>query len=79
MPSTRLEVIVEAVPALIGYIDAEERYRFNNSAYEHWFGLPLAEVAGRTLREILGEGCTRSSRPTCGPPSPVAPSPSRAR
>jgi PAS domain S-box-containing protein len=55
MPSTRLEVIVEAVPALIGYIDVEERYRFNNSAYEQWFGRPLAEVAGRTMREILGE------------------------
>jgi PAS domain S-box-containing protein len=55
MPPTRLEVIVEAVPALIGYIDVEERYRFNNSAYEQWFGRPLAEVAGRTMREILGE------------------------
>jgi PAS domain S-box-containing protein len=55
MPPTRLEVIVEAVPALIGYIDADERYRFNNSAYEQWFGRPVAEVAGRTMREILGE------------------------
>jgi PAS domain S-box-containing protein len=55
MPTTRLEVIVEAVPALIGYIDAEERYRFNNSAYAQWFGRPLAEVAGRTIRDVLGE------------------------
>jgi PAS domain S-box-containing protein len=55
MPPTRLEVIVEAVPALIGYIDVEERYRFNNSAYEQWFGRPLADLAGRTMGDVLGE------------------------
>jgi PAS domain S-box-containing protein len=55
MPNTRLEFIIEAVPALIGYVDAEERYRFNNSAYEQWFGRPLTDVAGRHVREVLGE------------------------
>ena len=53
--NTRLEFIVEAVPALIGYIDTDERYRFNNSAYEQWFGHPLSEVTGRHIREVLGE------------------------
>jgi PAS domain S-box-containing protein len=53
--NTRLEFIIEAVPALIGYVDADERYRFNNSAYHHWFGRPVADVAGRHVREVLGE------------------------
>jgi PAS domain S-box-containing protein len=52
---TRLEFIIEAVPALIGYVGADERYRFNNSAYQQWFGRPLAGVAGRHVREVLGE------------------------
>jgi PAS domain S-box-containing protein len=56
MPSdSRLEFIVEAVPALIGYVGADERYRFNNAAYAQWFGRPVAEVAGLHIREVLGE------------------------
>ena len=56
MPShTRLEFIIEAVPALIGYVDVDERYRFNNLAYQDWFGRPVEEFVGRTVREILGD------------------------
>jgi len=56
MPSdTRLQFIVDAVPELVAYVDSEERYRFNNYAYEQWFGRPRSEVYGRTVREILGE------------------------
>jgi len=50
-----LQFIVDAVPALIAYVDGDERYRFNNLAYEQWFGRPRGEVYGRTMREILGE------------------------
>jgi PAS domain S-box-containing protein len=56
MPShTRLEFIIEAVPALIGYVDVDERYRFNNIAYQDWFGRPVEEFVGRTVRDILGD------------------------
>src|SRR5262245_62805985 len=51
----RLEAIVEAVPGLIGYVDADERYRFNNLAYQDWFGRPLEQYLGRTVREVLGD------------------------
>src|SRR5262245_7339508 len=53
--NTQLEFIIEAVPALIGYVDRDERYRFNNHAYEQWFGRPVSECAGRHLREVLGD------------------------
>ena len=33
---TRLQFIIDAVPALIAYVDTDECYRFNNHAYEHW-------------------------------------------
>jgi PAS domain S-box-containing protein len=53
--STRLEFIIEAVPALIGYVDADERYRFNNLAYQDWFGRPVKDFLGLTVRDVLGD------------------------
>jgi PAS domain S-box-containing protein len=53
--NNRLEFIVEALPALIAYVDRDERYRFNSRAYERWFGRPASEFAGRRLRDVLGE------------------------
>ncbi|NJN86173.1 MAG: PAS domain-containing protein [Leptolyngbyaceae cyanobacterium SL_7_1] len=50
-----LHLIANTVPALIGYVDAEQRYRFVNQAYESWFGLPLSEFYGKPIREVLGD------------------------
>src|SRR5262245_8538245 len=60
---TRLEVIVEAVPGLIGYVDADECYRFNNLAYQEWFGRPLEEYLGRTGRDVLGDAAYAAVAP----------------
>ena len=60
---TRLQFIVDSVPALIAYVDSEERYRFNNYAYEQWFGRPRSEVYGRTVREVLGEEAYMAAAP----------------
>jgi PAS domain S-box-containing protein len=51
----QLQQITDAVPSLISYITAEERYAVANKAYLDWFGLPPDMVVGRTLREVLGE------------------------
>ncbi len=51
----RLRMIANALPALIGYIDADQRYRFNNQAYKAWFGFRPEEAAGRTIREVIGD------------------------
>jgi len=51
----RLRVIADNIPALVAYIDAEERYRFNNRAYEDWFGIPRDRFVGRRIREVWGE------------------------
>ena len=50
-----LNRIVDNVPALIGYIDAEQRFQFHNLAYEHWLEKPKGEITGRLVREVLGE------------------------
>ena len=52
---TRLRTITDNLPALIGYVDRDLRYRFNNSTYETWYGVPRTDLTGRTIREILGD------------------------
>ncbi len=56
-------VILDSVPALIAYVDSDQRYRFNNRPYEQWFGLPAAELVGRHLRDVLGEEGYRHRAP----------------
>jgi diguanylate cyclase (GGDEF)-like protein/PAS domain S-box-containing protein len=51
----RLAMITDNTPALISYIDAEQRYRYANATYREWFGRAPEEVRGCTLREVLGE------------------------
>ena len=51
----RLRGVADSFPALIAYVDAEERYQFNNRAYEEWVGLPREQVTGRTMKEVLGD------------------------
>lgn len=59
----RLRTITDNVPALIGYIDIEQRFQFNSLAYEHWLGKPRAEITGRAVREVLGEPEYQKVRP----------------
>lgn len=37
----QLHLIADALPVLIAYVDSQQRYRFNNRAYEDWFGQPI--------------------------------------
>ncbi|WP_025214533.1 PAS domain-containing protein [Pseudomonas brassicacearum] len=52
---TELQLIINAMPILISYVDREERFRLNNSAYLDWYGLTPEELYGKTVREVLGE------------------------
>jgi two-component system, chemotaxis family, CheB/CheR fusion protein len=59
----QLRLITDSVPALISYVDTEQRHRFNNRQYEVWFGRPREEVYGRTVPELLGEEAYAEIRP----------------
>lgn len=52
---TELQLIINAMPVLISYVDREERFRLNNSAYLDWYGLTPQELYGKTIREVLGD------------------------
>ncbi|MGN5476662.1 diguanylate cyclase domain-containing protein [Cupriavidus basilensis] len=56
----RLRAVTDTLPSLLAFIDTDERYMFNNIAYEHTFGMTLDELRGKTVREVLGE--TRYAR-----------------
>ncbi|HEY9671756.1 MAG TPA: PAS domain S-box protein, partial [Waterburya sp.] len=51
----QLRVITDTVPVLISFVDAQQRYRFNNRTYEEWFGHPATKVYGKHIRDVLGE------------------------
>ena len=59
----RLRLVIDAVPALISYIDADLRYQVNNKAYENWFGHRREEIRGRTMREVLGDASFERLQP----------------
>ncbi|MBC7503191.1 MAG: PAS domain-containing protein [Herminiimonas sp.] len=50
----RLRLLTDNLPALIGYIDADERYRFCNSGYQRILGKDGADMLGKTLEEVYG-------------------------
>lgn len=49
----QLRTITNALPVLIAYIDADERYRFTNRAHESWLGTPYKSLEGQSLAEVL--------------------------
>ncbi|GLQ97751.1 sensor domain-containing protein [Dyella mobilis] len=55
-PQTEAELlahVVQNVPALISYIDRDERFVFANDAHRQWFGVDAHQVIGRLVSEVL--------------------------
>ena len=48
----KLQRLIDALPALIAYIDKDRRYQFTNDAHDEWFG---TEARGEHMEEILGQ------------------------
>lgn len=51
----QLRLITDNLPVVITYLDADQRYRFNNRLYEQWFGMSREQVYGMPIREALGD------------------------
>jgi len=51
----RLRLIADNVPALISYVDREQRYRFSNRTYGDWLGIEHEKMVGRTVAEVFGD------------------------
>jgi PAS domain S-box-containing protein len=59
----QLQLVTDALPALVSYVDADQRYRFASGAYERWFGRPSADFLGKSLEEVLGPSAYAAIRP----------------
>lgn len=51
----RLRAVTDTLPSLLAFVDTEERYVFNNLAYERRFNIPVHRLRGMTVRQVLGE------------------------
>lgn len=49
----QLQMILDALPIIIVYVDADQRYRFVNRAFEDWFRVRREDALGRRTSEIL--------------------------
>ena len=49
-----LQRLVDNLPAMLAYWDAELRCHFANRAYQTWFGMKPQDLVGRHISELLG-------------------------
>ena len=49
----QLQLVSDAMPVLIGYVDSDERVRVMNKIGEDWYARPRAEIIGRSIRDML--------------------------
>ncbi|MET0339516.1 MAG: PAS domain-containing sensor histidine kinase [Polyangiales bacterium] len=52
----QLALVTDALPFLVSFVSADERYLYVNRTYTAWFGQPRETYVGKTLREVIGEG-----------------------
>ena len=58
-----LKALLNGVSSMIGYWDRHLRNRFANHAYSDWFGVDPATIAGKHIREVIGEERYRLNLP----------------
>jgi PAS domain S-box-containing protein len=59
----QLRELTDTVPALIAYVDADQRCRFHNRAYQEAFGLGPEEILGKSMRELMEPSFYEKLRP----------------
>ena len=58
----QLQLLIDSLPALISYVDVEERFVFVNRAYEKASGLTRDKIVGRRVETIIGRRNYRNMR-----------------
>src|SRR5690348_5286090 len=61
--AAQVRLVADHVPAKISYVDRALHYRFNNAAYGDWYGVDIATIVGRHVRDVLGEATYRERLP----------------
>ncbi|WP_437656233.1 ATP-binding protein [Sorangium sp. So ce1182] len=63
LEAEQLQLLIDALPVLISYIDNDERYGIINRAYERWFGEDRSSLVGRKVNEVIGEAAYAAVKP----------------
>jgi len=58
-----LQLLRDTVPAMIFYLDKEQRYVSHNSVFMDWFSIGEHDALGKTVREFLGEAAYAKTAP----------------
>lgn len=61
-----LRLIVDNVPAMIAYLDADSRYRYANRAYLDFYVSGDAQIEGKTVEEVLDPELAKAVRESVG-------------
>ncbi|MCP2007005.1 diguanylate cyclase domain-containing protein [Duganella violaceipulchra] len=59
----RLRMIADSIPAIVAYIDRDNRYHFTNEYFRTMLGLDPQAMIGRTMSEVLGKDFVASIAP----------------
>ncbi len=51
----RGRAVANTLPAMIGVVDRDQRYRFVNDKYATWFGMDPASMVNQSVRDMWGE------------------------
>ena len=49
----KLHLVMDGVPALMSYVDTDERFVYVNDGYERWYGIPKENIVGKHINELL--------------------------
>jgi PAS domain S-box-containing protein len=58
-----MRIMADSLPALISFIDTNQRYRFVNREYEHQYGIPADRILGCRIEEIVNPHYYEMARP----------------
>ena len=50
-----LRMVTDNIPAMVGFVDKERRYRFVNRPYEKYFNRPMDAILGEHAEHLYGE------------------------
>jgi PAS domain S-box-containing protein len=49
-----LEKVHNQLPYLVSYVDSDFVYKYVNERYSKWFGLPVSEIIGKRVLDLIG-------------------------
>jgi PAS domain S-box-containing protein len=58
-----MDLVDRALPAILAYVDSQERVRYHNHAYTRWCGMQDSLIDGKPVADIIGSAAYRDVQP----------------